>query len=209
MPFESQAQRRWMYANHPAMAKRWEAVTPKGEKLPEHVKTQSREKVAFPTGFMGLAASVFEKHPAVVLGLGGAILQGHAQKRLNAMTRMYGSQEQNEELDKHPIRNSPLTQAAIGGAVGAVIGHGVHRVRNALYNIDHPVPTWLNGVKTKAEAKARYHQVARTLHPDVGGNEDMFKNLGDQWESFKEFHFHKLANFLPALTDELEKISAT
>jgi hypothetical protein len=35
MPFQSQAQRAWMYSNHPAMAKRWEAVTPKG-KLPEH-----------------------------------------------------------------------------------------------------------------------------------------------------------------------------
>lgn len=36
MPFESTAQRGWMYANHPAMAKRWEAHTPKGKHLPEH-----------------------------------------------------------------------------------------------------------------------------------------------------------------------------
>ena len=38
MPFASQAQRAWMYENHPEMAKRWEAVTPKGAKLPKHVK---------------------------------------------------------------------------------------------------------------------------------------------------------------------------
>lgn len=38
MPFVSQAQRKWMYANKPSMAKRWEAHTPKGKKLPEHVK---------------------------------------------------------------------------------------------------------------------------------------------------------------------------
>lgn len=37
MPFESQAQRRFMYANHPEIAKRWEKHTPKG-KLPEHKK---------------------------------------------------------------------------------------------------------------------------------------------------------------------------
>ncbi len=36
MPFRSQAQRAWMFANHPQMAARWQAVTPKG-KLPEHV----------------------------------------------------------------------------------------------------------------------------------------------------------------------------
>jgi hypothetical protein len=38
MPFKSKAQRGWMFANEPAMAKRWAAHTPKGKKLPEHVK---------------------------------------------------------------------------------------------------------------------------------------------------------------------------
>lgn len=58
MPFESQAQRRWMYANKPEMAKEWEAATPKGKKLPErkHKKPTLHEKVkkglkrAFPEG---------------------------------------------------------------------------------------------------------------------------------------------------------------
>ena len=44
MPFESQAQRNWMYANHPAMAARWESVTPKG-KLPEH-KSNTKQRFA-------------------------------------------------------------------------------------------------------------------------------------------------------------------
>lgn len=34
MPFKSEAQRRWMWKNHPAMARRWAAHTPKGKKLP-------------------------------------------------------------------------------------------------------------------------------------------------------------------------------
>lgn len=38
MPFKSSAQRRWMYANKPGMAKRWEKETPKGKKLPKTVK---------------------------------------------------------------------------------------------------------------------------------------------------------------------------
>jgi hypothetical protein len=38
MPFKSQKQRAWMYANKPEMAKEWEAATPKGKKLPRRVK---------------------------------------------------------------------------------------------------------------------------------------------------------------------------
>lgn len=37
MPFKSQSQRKWMYANDPAMAKKWEEHTPKGKKLPKKV----------------------------------------------------------------------------------------------------------------------------------------------------------------------------
>ncbi|MFW9801200.1 MAG: hypothetical protein ACFFFC_00990 [Candidatus Thorarchaeota archaeon] len=38
MPFKSKAQRRFMFAKHPQMAKEWAAHTPKGANLPEHVK---------------------------------------------------------------------------------------------------------------------------------------------------------------------------
>jgi len=38
MPFKSQAQRKWMFANQPAMAKRWAKETPKGKKLPKKLK---------------------------------------------------------------------------------------------------------------------------------------------------------------------------
>jgi hypothetical protein len=44
MPFKSQAQRRWMYARHPEMAKRWEEETPKG-KLPEKASGYVRDRV--------------------------------------------------------------------------------------------------------------------------------------------------------------------
>ena len=38
MPFKSEAQRKWMYANKPEMAARWQKHTPKGKKLPKRVK---------------------------------------------------------------------------------------------------------------------------------------------------------------------------
>lgn len=37
MPFVSSAQRKYMYAKHPELAKEFEAHTPKGRKLPKHV----------------------------------------------------------------------------------------------------------------------------------------------------------------------------
>jgi hypothetical protein len=38
MPFKSKAQRRYLYAKHPEVAKEFESKTPKGKKLPQHVK---------------------------------------------------------------------------------------------------------------------------------------------------------------------------
>jgi hypothetical protein len=35
MPFKSKAQMRWMFANHPKMAKEWAAETPNEKALPE------------------------------------------------------------------------------------------------------------------------------------------------------------------------------
>ena len=46
MPFKSQAQRKWMYANKPEIAKQWESETPSSKKLPKRVskKPKSRPK---------------------------------------------------------------------------------------------------------------------------------------------------------------------
>jgi hypothetical protein len=41
MPFKSQAQRKFMYSQEPELAKEFEAATPKGKKLPEHVKPKT------------------------------------------------------------------------------------------------------------------------------------------------------------------------
>lgn len=43
MPFKSQAQRSFMYANKPKMAKEFEKHTPKGTKLPKHVQKKDEE----------------------------------------------------------------------------------------------------------------------------------------------------------------------
>jgi hypothetical protein len=42
MPFKSEAQRRYLYANEPKIAERWSKETPKGKKLPKRVKPKKR-----------------------------------------------------------------------------------------------------------------------------------------------------------------------
>lgn len=44
MPFKSKQQRKFMYAKHPEMAKKWEEKTPKGKSLPKKVKKSSKSK---------------------------------------------------------------------------------------------------------------------------------------------------------------------
>ena len=43
MPFKSEAQKGWMYANKPKMAKEWQEHTPKGKKLPAKIKNTSKK----------------------------------------------------------------------------------------------------------------------------------------------------------------------
>jgi hypothetical protein len=43
MPYKSQAQRGWMHANKPDVARRWDKDTPKGKKLPKRVKRTKRK----------------------------------------------------------------------------------------------------------------------------------------------------------------------
>ena len=47
MPFRSKAQRRYLYANYPKIAKRWSKHTPKNKKLPEKVAKSLQEEFEF------------------------------------------------------------------------------------------------------------------------------------------------------------------
>jgi hypothetical protein len=57
MPFKSQAQRGFMFAKHPEMAKEWEKETPANANLPEHVKKMAEG---------GVVESDEEKDPSII-----------------------------------------------------------------------------------------------------------------------------------------------
>lgn len=44
MPFKSEAQRRYLYAKEPAVAKEFESKTPKGKKLPKKAVKKKGKK---------------------------------------------------------------------------------------------------------------------------------------------------------------------
>lgn len=44
MPFKSKAQARFMFANHPKMAKEWARETPSIKRLPKKVKKKASKK---------------------------------------------------------------------------------------------------------------------------------------------------------------------
>lgn len=54
---------------------------------------------------------------------------------------------------------------------------------------------YFTGCKSAEELKKAYRQVVKTLHPDVGGNEEEFKKMqaeySDLWEDLKNIHYDK------------------
>jgi len=44
MPFKSEAQRKFLFAKHPEVARKFAAHTPEGAKLPEHVGQSTASK---------------------------------------------------------------------------------------------------------------------------------------------------------------------
>ena len=84
MPFKSKAQQKWMFANHPDMAKRWAEHTPDIKELPETVKTAAE---------LGQHVAQMQKE---AINFGGLFrsFAGNAVKAptlLNAAERTFGS----------------------------------------------------------------------------------------------------------------------
>ena len=72
MPFKSVAQQRWMFANHPEMARQWAADTPSFAKLPARV-AKKRGGLAYAGG-----GNVVKDHPYLTAGGGLAALAAAA-----------------------------------------------------------------------------------------------------------------------------------
>lgn len=100
MPMRSQAQRRFLWATDPVLSREFEDKTPKGKKLPEHVKK------AFVMGFKKIADNLPEEARNLVLApmqdhVAGSTLNDSketAQSRGRA-TRTSGVQNEDREMN--------------------------------------------------------------------------------------------------------------
>jgi hypothetical protein len=110
MPFKSEAQRRFLHAKHPVIAKRWEAHTPKGKDLPEHVakKKSPREKAA---GFDDVGAGM--------LSLGGRLGGKQWAKRLS---RLKARADAGDESAQQILSALGIGSMLMGAGTGAVVG---------------------------------------------------------------------------------------
>jgi hypothetical protein len=115
VPFKSKAQRRFMYANDPEMAKRWEEHTPDDAKLPEKVKEASeviRTLAPFSQGYRDLRGLV-EPHPMM------------SPSPADQAIAYVGAKEELDRTDAEEMKPSKrrlienlLHGAALGGGLG-------------------------------------------------------------------------------------------
>jgi len=212
MPFKSQAQRRKFYAMasrgeiSKSTVKEWEEATPKGKKLPEKVKKSSAMPRELKWGLMGLGAGGL---------LGGAL---GASRPVDYETG---------RAIKNPSASDRVGQGFRAGLGFMPVGFMVGRAAGAFkdfkdtyktyqhyqggapgYRSRGPVevPSWLKGVKTKADAKAAFRSQAMRHHPDRGGSLEKMKEVNVAWEAFaRSPHFEKLS---AAFFDELRKMAS-
>lgn len=173
------------------------------------------------------------KHPYITIGTAGALIGG-ASGALKAHFNRHDDQGRRLSQKKQKQRRILYT---VGGAVQG-LASGLYSAsqvdqmwneakRSTYYDQrrryergsngeaqsapqpDTGVPDWLKGVKTKAEAKSKWREVAFKHHPDRGGNAETFKKRSAEWDSFEKHHFEKLSHLIASFQDELMRIRRT
>lgn len=218
MPFKSEAQRRKFYAMasrgeiSKETVKEWQAATPKGKKLPEHVaKHASLSKQALLDAWRMMNPA--QKGSLLGTGIGGltgAYIGYDAQKKRKKDIRLL------------PIATNALILGWAGRTMGRSLGElkmlgdyaragrqygyaGGSRYAGGAARPSKP-PSWVGNPTTKAEAKSAFRREAMKHHPDLGGNEESMKQVNLEWDRFtKSPLYEKLAM---AFFDELSKIAS-
>lgn len=212
MPFKSESQRRlfWAKADSGEISKKiveeWQAATPKGKKLPDHVKKHA--------SLAKYALNAVQK--GVIIGgglgtaLGGYIGYKHPEDKKHRMRSTIGN---------------AISMGVTGGYLGGQVGrlkmiHNYYRDPSSWQHSYRyggggarpswgggPVkkPSWVGKATTKAEAKSAFRQEAMKHHPDRGGSEEAMKNLNTEWDRFTQSPMYE--KMAAAFMDEFTKIS--
>jgi hypothetical protein len=142
MPFQSEAQRRFMYAKHPGIAKRWQEHTPKGKQLPE--KKAAMCKLAFNLGYRLAAKKAEAEKQAAAFGL---------LKSLRGLLGMTG---------KGVASAAGKINPALGRTLNAPVGQAVEQATGAVGNAASSGAAALKGVGVNPKLEElRKAQLAR------------------------------------------------
>lgn len=177
MPFVSKAQRGWMYANEPEMAKKWQAHTPKGKKLPEHVAKKpcavdagkGSEKPAAAVEAAGMGQGEEKEARLAVLRLlkaaGDGVRCGRWASDLLEDTRNGGAHSLNEGIlaaglgkvasaVNYATFGAPGSRPAAAGATQSPLGQGYLTSQGNTTNNIAPAASMavLNGMDTEPNA---------------------------------------------------------
>ena len=101
VPFKSKAQRGYLWANHPEVAREFASATPKGVKLPDHVKKANETGMARALERFGLRQAGEElrlKIPDRTFHGLGAAARAEAQRGHAKQGSMFGDRRSSEDL---------------------------------------------------------------------------------------------------------------
>ncbi len=153
------------------------------------------------------------------LGAKGSLAIGAAHLGSAALSGVMGAEIAGAAADMNGADEAHRKKLMIdGAALGAVMGllSGRSSIEQSIPFINEEarrasLPSFLQGVTTKAEAKARFREQALKTHPDHGGTDAEFRALMDMWESAQNHpKFPKTASIIAnSMLDELVKIGAS
>lgn len=164
MPFKSKAQRGFMYANHPKLAKEFEEATPEGAHLPEHVK-----KMAYggETNPKKETLSAMENNPTAGFAKGGEV----KKEPFNGIkTGDYGTLAGLHALLK---KAHPQPQTEEGDELYTLTGHPDNSRPDEEYTLTGHPHMAMGGDPSQALLQAS--QTAQNTPPT---NYDFYKNMG-------------------------------
>jgi hypothetical protein len=177
------------------------AIHPNFVRLAKHTAIGGLTGAAINGGSAALnnASGLHPKQSVLTNALGGAVMGGLTGAYVSARTMphhsSYGTHSSEYERRTEQARERARAQnRAAGAAPGEAAAPKVSR---------QPIPDWLKNVKTKAEAKKKFHEQVGKHHPDKGGSADKMRAANTEWDAFKAHYFDKLAHIsIGAFLDE-------
>lgn len=169
MPFESEAQRRFMYSQHPKLAKEFEAATPDNADLPEHKKKMAEGgEVEVEDDEVEMSKKEFvTEHQNLIKNLQPAVdeQKKQAEELKEIQAHAHGGIVSDDEKRNAIYKAMGMGKFAVGGVIPPAADPGLaipdqkdpnfwENIKNALANVSGPITKPIRMASGVAEAAA-------------------------------------------------------